>query len=1517
MSDSLPEIHDRVAEAYQGSLGPNFMRSTQARVHWICARAEGPRVLDIGCSQGIAPVLLAREAKQVTGIDVDPQAIAYALGLRDKEPPHVSERLEFVQGDALTHDFGEQLYDTVILGEVLEHLNQPGQLIEVAAKFMKEDGQLIVTVPFGVNDYFDHKATYYLSRMYVLLNKRFEVVEVEPVENWIAFVGRRRTNGQPGPLPFDLSLIEKVEQAFAQVEARYSERLRQLQLKFDKLQKDKKTLDERLKAISAEHDALLSGGASERAALEAQCELLKSEHAKELEQVRAEHDEVARSAASLRAAQLEALANFERVEAEKNIEIEKLSNALAEHTAALVATRAETEAAVRAVEDKARKQNGMLDRERRDALAKLQVRVRRLEAENKKLANANSALRDSTSFRIGNSLAKAARKIGLRSFFRKGTRSKGTQTTRILRAESRELPDRPASRTALMLPAGQRPPIGSRPRIAGVMDTFTYSAFSAEADVEQLRPDTWQAQLAQFQPDFVMIESAWEGIDGAWKTKISHNAPELRELLADCARTGVPTVFWNKEDPVHFTSFLPVASQCDVVFTTDIDSVPAYKDALGHDRVYLLPFAAQPTVHNPIELFDRKDAFNFAGSYYVRYPERQRDMSMLLDTASTLRDIEIFDRNAERDHPHYSFPERYRPFILGALPFSEIEKAYKGYKFGININTIKRSQSMFARRVFELMASNTPVVSNFSRGVRLFFGDLVVSSDNGQTIAERLRPLTENEIHYRKFRLAGLRKVMSEHTYALRLAYIMSKLPLTQSAASAKPQVHVVSVAASRAEIDHVLAAYQRQNAAQLTDLRILYLGHDVVQIENCRIFQTPEALAGDLLSVARESDFIAFFSPNDYYGPNYLTDMMLATAYSDADVIGKAAYYLQSGEELQLQGEGQSYRYVDQLPARAAILKVKGRNAEDIANLVASLETADVRGSRCLSIDEFNYCRAADSRTELAVVDDIEIASTGARLEDVLRTGEAMSAAPLRSASNGKSLDGKDLAALFGEGTRGGVTIKAMDDGIALTSKVKRDDKRHLWAYEKLGRADVGLLDTSEVSVEGAFGDTLQMVFEFYDAEGDRLSHTTIKTAGKHTLMIPEACESLRIGLRCSGLGAASLKSVAFGRVARAPQTLIARSRVLVLTKQYPTYSDLYKYGFLHSRIRAYQAAGAFADVCKIRAVEENGFDEFENVDVAAVDESALSSTLGSGQYTHLFIHVLDRRTWRLIQPYLNKVKVVIWAHGAEVQLWQRRHYEFEGMTHDAIEREKKLSNQRLALWKEVVSRAGQNLHFVFVSRFLLKQFEEDFGLRLPQTNVSIIHNYIDAAKFTFEEKAKEKRGSMLSIRPYAGRTYANDLTVAAIVELSKRPVFRHLKFTLIGSGPLFSETTAPVAGFENVELRNQFLRHEEIAEVHRNHGVFLSPTRMDSQGVSRDEAMASGLVPITTRVAAIPEFVDEGCGIVVEPEDAIAIADAVEWLYKNPDEFQRLSEAAAARVRAQSGYDQTIRRELELFAL
>ena len=87
-----------------------------------------------------------------------------------------------------------------------------------------------------------------------------------------------------------------------------------------------------------------------------------------------------------------------------------------------------------------------------------------------------------------------------------------------------------------------------------------------------------------------------------------------------------------------------------------------------------------------------------------------------------------------------------------------------------------------------------------------------------------------------------------------------------------------------------------------------------------------------------------------------------------------------------------------------------------------------------------------------------------------------------------------------------------------------------------------------------------------------------------------------------------------------------------------------------------------------------------------------------------------------------------------------------------------------------------------------------------------------------------------------------------------------------------------------------------------------------MDSQGVSRDEAMSSGLVPVTTEITAIPEFVDNNCGVLTPPEDYKSISAGILELYDNPERFLEMSENASNRVRNQTDSKLIIEAELRI---
>jgi glycosyltransferase involved in cell wall biosynthesis len=63
----------------------------------------------------------------------------------------------------------------------------------------------------------------------------------------------------------------------------------------------------------------------------------------------------------------------------------------------------------------------------------------------------------------------------------------------------------------------------------------------------------------------------------------------------------------------------------------------------------------------------------------------------------------------------------------------------------------------------------------------------------------------------------------------------------------------------------------------------------------------------------------------------------------------------------------------------------------------------------------------------------------------------------------------------------------------------------------------------------------------------------------------------------------------------------------------------------------------------------------------------------------------------------------------------------------------------------------------------------------------------------------------------------------------------------------------------------------------------------------------MALGLPAIATRYSGIPEIVEHGeTGILVEPRDADALADAIEHFLTNPAFYCEMRQKALARFRA-----------------
>ncbi|MDO5691397.1 MAG: glycosyltransferase [Pseudomonadota bacterium] len=327
--------------------------------------------------------------------------------------------------------------------------------------------------------------------------------------------------------------------------------------------------------------------------------------------------------------------------------------------------------------------------------------------------------------------------------------------------------------------------IPGKPTVLAVVDEFTKECFSRVFNFVLPRPDNCIELLHAIKPDFIFIESSWHGNYSTWKYRIAKYAPppgnELSLLVNEAKSLGIPTVFWNKEDPVHFARFIDSAKNFDYIFTTAQESISAYKAKNSRALVQVLPFAASEDLHAFDPEIERNGKICFAGSYYAtRFEERRNDQLMLLDAASCY-DFDIFDRNfaVEADSP-FAFPKKYQKFVKGSLSYIEMCRAYKEYSIFLNVNSIVNSETMFSRRIFELLLAGTPVISSPSVGIERFFGNdvvWIVESENEAKYA--IDRLLNDKNEWLRRSKKGQELVKNNHTYSHRAKFILNTISNT------------------------------------------------------------------------------------------------------------------------------------------------------------------------------------------------------------------------------------------------------------------------------------------------------------------------------------------------------------------------------------------------------------------------------------------------------------------------------------------------------------------------------------------------------------------------------------------------------------------------------------------------------------------------------------------------------------------------------------------------------------------
>ena len=113
-----------------------------ARYAFALPFARGKRVLDAACGEGFGSALLAREAREVTGIDISAQAIAHARARYG-----AVANLRYLEGDCTWPSAPAASFDLIVSIETLEHVAAQEAMVAGFARVLADDGVFIVSSP--------------------------------------------------------------------------------------------------------------------------------------------------------------------------------------------------------------------------------------------------------------------------------------------------------------------------------------------------------------------------------------------------------------------------------------------------------------------------------------------------------------------------------------------------------------------------------------------------------------------------------------------------------------------------------------------------------------------------------------------------------------------------------------------------------------------------------------------------------------------------------------------------------------------------------------------------------------------------------------------------------------------------------------------------------------------------------------------------------------------------------------------------------------------------------------------------------------------------------------------------------------------------------------------------------------------------------------------------------------------------------------------------------------------------
>jgi glycosyltransferase involved in cell wall biosynthesis len=224
--------------------------------------------------------------------------------------------------------------------------------------------------------------------------------------------------------------------------------------------------------------------------------------------------------------------------------------------------------------------------------------------------------------------------------------------------------------------------------------------------------------------------------------------------------------------------------------------------------------------------------------------------------------------------------------------------------------------------------------------------------------------------------------------------------------------------------------------------------------------------------------------------------------------------------------------------------------------------------------------------------------------------------------------------------------------------------------------------------------------------------------------------------------------------------------------------------------------------------------------------------------------------------------------------------------------------------VWKRIIDRAN---NIVVCSEGLANEVR----VLSPQRAIEVIHNGADIELFTRIVKLRSSGPKrVLNIARFEHKK-SQDVLLAAFGILLNQGL--NCELTMLGTdGPTLGDVKRAAIPFgERVRILVG-VPHDRIPEYMGSCDIFVLPSRAEGFPIVLIEAGAAGLPVVATSIPGVTEFVTSGVnGLLVEPEDAHALAEAIGRILTDDELASSLSEklrAASVRFTWQNAANQFV---------